>query len=210
MTAPSEYAVFALSFAASAAAPGPEIAAVLGRSLSRGLRQCAPLALGIIVGKLVMLSAAILGIAALIATLGPVFTVVQFLGAAYLLYLGARKWRRARNAVAAPATTVDDRDSVVVQVALGLGMTLSNPIAIAFYTALLPGVLDIEDITFDTYLVLVAILVGVMVATVTAYGLAAEVARKLLTGNRAKATIDRLAGTMFMAAGVWVAVRPLL
>lgn len=209
MTAPSEYAVFALSFAASAAAPGPEIAAVLGRSLSRGLRQCAPLALGIIVGKLVMLSAAILGIAALIATLGPVFTVVQFLGAAYLLYLGARKWRRARNAVAV-TTTVDDRDSAVVQVALGLGMTLSNPIAIAFYTALLPGVLDIEDITLDTYLVLVAILVGVMVATVTAYGLAAEVARKLLTGNRAKAWIDRLAGTMFMAAGVWVAVRPLL
>lgn len=209
MTAPSEYAVFALSFAASAAAPGPEIAAVLGRSLSRGLRQCAPLALGIIVGKLVMLSAAILGIAALIATLGPVFTVVQLLGAAYLLYLGARKWRRARNAVAVTAT-VDDRDSAVVQVALGLGMTLSNPIAIAFYTALLPGVLDIEDITVDTYLVLVAILVGVMVATVTAYGLAAEVARKLLTGNRAKAWIDRLAGTMFMAAGVWVGVRPLL
>lgn len=208
MSAGSEYAVFALSFAASAAAPGPEIAAVLGRSLSRGVRACAPLALGIIVGKLVMLTAAIVGIAALVAALGPVFRVVQLVGAAYLLYLGIRKWRRARRAVA--PTTGNERDSAWVQIALGLGMTLSNPIAIAFYTALLPGVVDIDEIDVDTYLVLAAILVAVMVVTVTAYGVAAEVARKLLTGSSAKVWMDRLAGTMFMAAGVWVAVRPLL
>lgn len=208
MTAPSEYVVFALSFAASAAAPGPEIAAVLGRSLSRGMRACAPLALGIICGKLVMLTAAIVGIAALVAALGPVFTVVQLAGAAYLLYLGVRKWRRARNAVA--ARTGNERDSASMQIALGLGMTLSNPIAIAFYTALLPGVVDIDDITVDTYLVLAAILVAVMVVTVTAYGLAAEVTRKMFTGNRGKLVVDRLAGGMFVAAGLWVAIRPLL
>jgi threonine/homoserine/homoserine lactone efflux protein len=64
MVAP-DYTVFALSFAASAAAPGPDIAAVVATRLSRGMRGCAPLGLGIIVGKLILLAAAMLGGAAL-------------------------------------------------------------------------------------------------------------------------------------------------
>lgn len=208
MTSPGEYAVFALSFAASAGAPGPEIAAVLGRALSRGLRGCVPLALGITLGKLFMLSAAIIGLAALIAALGPVFTVVQYGGAAYLLYLGVRKWRRARDAVAEGKT--DDRDRFWTQTALGLGLTLSNPIALAFYIALLPGVIEVSEITLDTYLVLAGIIVVVMTLTVIAYGFAAEVTRKLIAGNRAKFWIDRLAGAMFATAGIWVAIRPSL
>lgn len=208
MTSHGEYVVFALSFAASAAAPGPEIAAILGRSLSQGLRGCAGLALGIVLGKLTMLTAAIVGIAALIGALGPFFLIVQYGGAAYLLYLGIRKWRRARNSVAESA--VGERDSIWTQIALGLGLTLSNPIAIAFYMALLPGVVDISQITILTYLVLAGIIVAVMTVTVIGYGLAAEITRGLFAGNRAKIWIDRLASAMFVAAGMWVAVRPLI
>lgn len=53
----TEYTIFLLAFAASAAAPGPEIAALLSRSLSGGMLSSVPLALGIILGKLLMLSA---------------------------------------------------------------------------------------------------------------------------------------------------------
>ncbi|MEV4756228.1 LysE family translocator [Micromonospora sp. NPDC049559] len=172
------------------------------------MRGCAPLTVGIIVGKLTMLTAAIVGIAALVATLGPIFTVVQYVGAAYLLYLGIRKWRRAKNAAAEGA--VPERGGVGTQMALGLGLTLSNPIAIAFYLALLPGVVDVARITVGTYLILVAIIVAVMLVTVTVYGVIAEVARRIFTGSRAKVWMDRLSGSMFVAAGLWVALRPLL
>lgn len=211
MTGSGEYLVFALSFAASACAPGPEIAAILGRSLSRGLRGCVLLATGIVLGKLTMLTAAIVGIAALIAALGPVFTVLQYLGAAYLVYLGVKKWRRAGRAVAEKKVGSDDeREKNWTQVLLGLGLTLSNPIAIAFYMALLPGVVDISRITVGTYLILVMIIVLVMIVNVSAYGLAAEVARRIFAGNGAKIWIDRASAVMFVLAGLWVAIRPLL
>lgn len=76
------YTIFLLAFAASAAAPGPEIAALLSRSLSGGMCASVPLALGIMLGKLLMLSAAVIGLSALVATLGPMLLGLKFIGAA--------------------------------------------------------------------------------------------------------------------------------
>jgi threonine/homoserine/homoserine lactone efflux protein len=237
MTTSGEYAVFAVSFAASAVAPGPDIAAVVARALSRGLRGCAPLALGIIAGKVALLTVAMVGTAALVTALGPWVTVGLYFAAAYLCYLGVRKWCDA----SAPVVEVDapEREGVTRDArppdgglrarrwpgprqgdrtelhggmygALGFGMAVSNPIAIAFYMALLPGVIDMTRATVGTYLVLVSIVAIIMSATVAAYGLAAALARKLLDGGPAKVWTDRVAGVVFIAAGVWVAGQPLL
>jgi threonine/homoserine/homoserine lactone efflux protein len=215
MVAP-DYAVFALSFAASAAAPGPDIAAVVGTSLSRGVRRCAPLGLGIIAGKLILLAAAMVGGAAIARAAGPGFTIVEYLGAAYLCYLGLRTWQRARSAGAAIGRGPDQPHAVAAErrggryVILGLALALSNPIAIAFYLALLPGVIDLATATVSTYLVLAAIVVVVMSLTVLAYGAAVEVARKLLAGDRGRVWLDRSAGAILVAAGAWLGLRALL
>jgi threonine/homoserine/homoserine lactone efflux protein len=95
-------------------------------------------------------------------------------------------------------------------VILGLALALSNPIAIAFYLALLPGVIDLAKATVSTYLVLAAIIVVVMSLVVLAYGATVEVARKLLAGNRGRVWLDRSAGAILVAAGVWLGVRALL
>ena len=66
----TQYLLFFMAFAASAAAPGPEIAGLLSRSLSGGIASSVPLAVGIIAGKLLMLTAAIVGLTALLTVLG--------------------------------------------------------------------------------------------------------------------------------------------
>jgi hypothetical protein len=57
----ADYAIFLIAFAAAAALPGPEIAALLSRSLSGGVASSLPLALGLILGKVSVPSAAVLG-----------------------------------------------------------------------------------------------------------------------------------------------------
>lgn len=94
------YPMFALAFAASAAFPGPEIAALLSRFLAGGLRSSFALAAGIITGKLRMLSAALLGLAVLLAVLGPAFLAIKFIGAAYLAWIGVQRWRKAGKPLA--------------------------------------------------------------------------------------------------------------
>lgn len=198
-------AVFALTFGASAATPGPEVAALLGRSVSGGLRNSGFLALGIVMGKLLLLGSAVAGLVALVRVLGPAFVVLRYCGAAYLLYLGVKKWVRAGRAVAEERFSGQIR--MLPETGLGLAMTLSNPIALAFYLALLPSVIDVARVSVLDYVALASILVAVMCLVVVAYGMAGEMVRRLSSGTASKTRIDRISAAVFIAAGLWVALR---
>jgi len=201
----TQYLIFLLAFAASAALPGPEIAALLSRSIAGGLRSSLPLASGIIAGKLIMLSAAVIGLSALLAILGPAFVILKYAGAAYLLWLGFRKWRDAGKALATAADipAADAR----IEIGLGLAMTVTNPLAIAFYMSLLPGVINVAGVTWSGYLILCAMIVSVMLAIVLAYGLLGELARKMFRSSRARANLDRASGGMMVGVGIMLATR---
>ncbi|MGG0178891.1 LysE family translocator [Gottfriedia acidiceleris] len=201
----TEYTVFMLAFAASAAAPGPEIAGLMSRSLSSGILSSIPLSIGIILGKLLMLTGAVIGLTALVEALGPMFEMLKYLGAAYLVWIGIKKWRKAGQVFDENVKTksVD----FVAEIGLGLAMTLSNPIAIVFYMALLPGVIDVSGITLNTYTILCLIIIIVMSVVVSSYGLMAEIARKLFSSSKSKAHIDRISGAMMFGAALWILTR---
>lgn len=201
----SQYLIFLFAFAASAALPGPEIAALLSRAIGGGLRSSLPLASGIIAGKLLMLSAALIGLSALLAVLGPAFVTLKYAGAAYLAWLGIKKWREAGKALA--AATDAPAASAGIEIGLGLAMTVTNPLAIAFYMALLPGVINVAGVTWSSYLILCAIIVSVMLAIVLAYGWLGELARKMFRSSRAKANLDRASGGMMVGVGIMLAAR---
>ena len=198
------YILFALAFVASAVAPGPDIAALVARALSAGARSSAGLLAGIIVGKLVLLTLALLGLAVLVQALGPLFVVVKLGGAAYLVWLGIKTWRRAGRTLegAAPPSR-----GLLGDAALGLGMALANPIAVLFYVALLPSVIDVGGVAIGQGLALGAIIVGAMGMIGGGYVLLAQGARRLFTTPMAKRRMDRGAGAMLIGAGIAVAAR---
>jgi threonine/homoserine/homoserine lactone efflux protein len=201
----TSFSIFALAFAASAALPGPEIAALLSRSLATGLSSCLYLAAGITAGKLLMLSAALLGLTALLQVLGPAFVVLKFAGAAYLVWIGVNRWRKAGRMVPIGETLA--ARPARMEIAVGLAMTVSNPLALAFYMALLPTVIDMEEVTALGYLKLCAIIIGVMVLVVLAYGAIGEMARRMFNSARAKARVDRLSGGIMVGVGCMIAWR---
>ncbi|GGC62135.1 LysE family translocator [Undibacterium terreum] len=200
-----DYFLFLLAFAASAAAPGPEIAAIVGRVLAGGMRAAIALAAGIIAGKLLMLSAALLGLAGLFAMLGPWFGVLKFLGAAYLLYLGLKKWRDAGRIL--EASREAGLPGRAAELFLGLAMTLSNPLAIMFYLALLPGMIDVQKADLRVFGLLCGIITLTMTVIVLAYGSLAEAARRLFSSPGSKVAIDRAAAVIMMGAAGLIACR---
>lgn len=199
------YIIFTLAFAASAALPGPEIAALLSRSLSGGMRNSFYLAAGIIIGKLLMLSAALLGVTALLTLLGPAFSIVKWVGAAYLVWLGIRRWRKAGTPIDIDAAQRPRRN--FAEMGLGVAMTVSNPLALAFYMALLPTVINVSGVSMASYLLLCIIIVAVMAAVVLGYGAIGELSRKVFRSPRAKANIDRVSGVIMIGVGTMIACR---
>ena len=94
MPSPGLLAVFALATFVLTVTPGPGVLYVVGRSVGGGRRAGLASMLGIESGEAVYIAGAALGITALLAAAPVALSVLRYGGAAYLLFLGVRAWRR--------------------------------------------------------------------------------------------------------------------
>src|SRR5437868_3575027 len=77
--------VFATALLVAAASPGPGIIAIVARVIGRGSRGAVAYSAGFVIGDLVWLTVAILGLAVVAQAFAQVFLVIKYAGAAYLL-----------------------------------------------------------------------------------------------------------------------------
>ena len=84
----SSLLLFVSTAAVLLAIPGPAVLYILGRSIAQGRIAGLISALGIGVGTLVHVAAAAVGLSALLVSSAAAFSMVKYLGAAYLIYLG--------------------------------------------------------------------------------------------------------------------------
>ncbi len=196
--------IFAVAFAASAATPGPDTMSIFGKALGGGRGAAVPFVVGIILGKLILLTLAVLGLAAIAQALGPLFVAIKLGGAAYLVWMGLRLWCRPSNTDPAEVVTTNAswKDTFT-----GLALGCSNPHAIIFYVALLPAIVEMQELNLATYLMLCSILVTLMAAIAVVYILLADRMRRLFRSKRASRIRDRVAGTIAIGSGVVVATR---
>ena len=195
--------LFALVFTASAATPGPDTMTIFGRALSGGRASAVPFALGIVLGKLTLLTLVMLGLAALAQALGPLFVIIKLAGAAYLVWAGIRLWRSSARAEARTLEKeVTWRDAIT-----GYALSISNPHAIVFYVALLPTIIEVQNVGFSSYLLLCLILSVLTLLIAGTYALAADRLRHLLRSERAQRVSNRVAGGVMIGSGVVVATR---
>lgn len=195
--------LFALAFTASAATPGPDTLTIFSKALSRGGLAAAPFTLGVVLGKLILLTLVVFGLAAVADLFEPLFALIKFAGAVYLVWMGVRLW------VKKPATQMATAESNTRwgDAVTGLALGVSNPNAVIFYVALLPTLVDMQRVTFAVYLALCAVLVVVMLVIASVYAFSADRMRGLLRSERARRVTDRVAGTVMLGAGIVVATR---
>jgi threonine/homoserine/homoserine lactone efflux protein len=194
---------FAAALALAASIPGPGIAAIVARALGAGFRRTLPMVLGLIVGDLIFLSAAALGLGVIAATFGGIFTVIRWVGAAYLVYLAIRLFRARPDATALPPRTGSGAGAFFA----GLFVTLGNPKVILFYLALLPTIVDLGGLTLLGYAEMAGIVFAVLVVVLAPYAALAARARRFFGNARALRTLNRIAGTAMVGAAVAVATR---
>jgi threonine/homoserine/homoserine lactone efflux protein len=118
--------------------PGPDTLYIVGRGSTQGLRAGAVAALGIGAGTLVHVGAAALGLSAILAASATAFTVVKFIGAAYLLYVGISLIRSAGATHSSPGTAVVRPASIRSVFVQGFLTNVLNPKVALFFLAFLP------------------------------------------------------------------------
>lgn len=196
--------IFAGALLVAAGSPGPSIAALVARVISKGFRDVLPFLAAMWIGEAIWLSLAVFGLAVVAQTFQLAFVVVKWGGVAYLAWLAWKMWTAP---VSSHATDMPTEDSAWKLFFAGMAVTLGNPKIMMFYLALLPTIIDLASVTFIGWLELTLAMVVVLVTIDAAWVLAAAQARKLLRSPRAMRFANRVSATTMAGAAAAIAAR---
>lgn len=152
---------------------------------------------------LVWSSVAAAGLAALAATFAPVFIVVRYAGAAWLLYLAWKLWTAPPRTLTVSGDIDEGRGLFLA----GLALNLGNPKAIVFFLALLPSVVELGGLTPLAFAELAGVIVAVVGGVFSAYVLLAARLHRLFASPRALRLVNRGSSVAVADAAVAVAAR---
>jgi threonine/homoserine/homoserine lactone efflux protein len=172
--------------------------------MTAGWRGVLPFLAAMWIGEAIWLSLAVWGLAAIAESLHLLFTVIKYLGVAYLLYLAWRMW----------FAPVELRDGALPRAssagrlfAAGMAVTLGNPKIMVFYLALLPAIIDLKAVTLIGWAELTVTMFVVLAAIDLAWvGLAAQ-ARRVLRSPRALRAANRTSAAVMAGAAAAIAAR---
>jgi leucine efflux protein len=194
----ADYGAFCAAILLFLALPGPGTFTLLTSTGKGGFRAGAAATLGVILGDQVLLWLAVAGVAALLAAHPVWFRAVQYLGAAYLAWIGL-KLLFAKPGSASPVRI--EPHHYARQAFL---ITLLNPKAIVFYMAFFPLFIDPTShrgaVTFVAMAATIAVITAVYCLTLCAF--AQAVGAQVRAHQRLARLLERIAGIFLIGFGI--------
>jgi homoserine/homoserine lactone efflux protein len=184
---------------------------VIATAFTRGARDGMQASLGILAANAVYFALSATSVGALLAASPRTFTAVKWLGAVYLVVIGAQAIRSAfvRSAEnVAPALTPDPAPQGRAFVR-GFATQAANPKALLFFIAILPQFIDLRGRVALQVAILGVSSLGIEFVVLALYVAAAARARSFTRDPRWSAAFDALGGALLVFAGVGLAaLRP--
>lgn len=201
-----DFATFALFLSAAIAlaiAPGPGIFYVMTRSLKGGWREGVSSAMGTSVGGLLHVIAAALGISVVLAASALAFSIVKYLGAAYLIYLGIKTVLKQESIIDVATDGSLGYRRAFVQ---GIVVEVLNPKTALFFIAFIPQFINPDGVVFAQFLLLgsLSILLNTVVDFMVIL-LAGPLGECLRNSVRFRKIQQYVTGTGLIALGSYVA-----
>ena len=194
----ADYAAFVAAIVVFLLIPGPGNLALITSTSKGGVRGGIAATLGLIAGDQVLMWMAVAGVAALLTAWPPAFRAVQWLGAVYLAWLGAKMLLAKPGD--APVLNIQPRHYF----RQALLITLLNPKAIVFYMAFFPLFVDPLRhqgvVTFGAMALTIALLTlayGLIVVALTHF-----LAERMRANPIVSSVLQKLAGLFLIGFGV--------
>ena len=189
--------------------PGPDVLYIVSNALCSGVRAGIVAGLGITAGCFVHIVAAAVGVGTLLAASTEAFTALKYLGAGYLLYLGARMlFAKPSRAVATDDPTDVDAPRGLKAIFMGGFWTnLLNPKVALFFLAFVPQFIAPGTDNKVLAFVLLGLLFNLNAIPVnTGWAVAAGWLARRGTVRQWMRVLDRVAGAMFIGFGIKLAL----
>lgn len=189
------------AIAIGAASPGPSFVLVARIAVAASRRDGLMAALGMGVGGVIFGGLALIGLRALLTEVAWLYLTLKVVGGVYLVYLGFRLWRGAREPLQVTAAEARPGGKLRRSFLLALATQLSNPKAAVVYGSIFAALLPAAPSPW----LFVMLPIGIFAIEAGWYTIVAYVfsaARPRAAYLRSKTLIDRLAGSVMAALGL--------
>jgi len=195
--------LYVITVSAVTVTPGPTMLLALNNGATRGMRVAACGIAGAALSDLILIGAVGCGLGAILQASEQLFTLVKWVGAAYLLYLAWALWRAQPGLPQAKAAAVAGARSGRAAFVRSLLVALSNPKGLLFFSAFLPQFVRPELAVGPQYAPLAVLTALIDIALMSVYALGGHHAMRLLS-VRALRWLNR--GCAGMLAGLALAL----
>ena len=198
------YFIFLVTTAVVCLTPGPAALLIVAQSISNGFRRSYWAIAGIALANAIYFALSATGVAALIVASSTLFSIIKWVGVAYLFYLGISAIRSKASAL---TVTSDPGEAVSGLRAFwqAVVVELSNPKALLYFVALLPQFIDPSKPVGMQMLVFGVTTVALDAAAYSIYAWLGSKTQRFTANARFVKASNRTAGGLLMVAGAMMA-----
>jgi threonine/homoserine/homoserine lactone efflux protein len=185
------------------ASPGPAVVLAIFNGIKTNMKVVAISSFANIVGLAILSTVSILGIGVILSTSALLFTVVKFIGASYLIYLGIKFLRNtnkmdfsAQDNITAKSNGQYFKESFLIAV--------SNPKPILFFTSIFPQFLDKTSNITPQFFMMTGIFMFISFFSLFFYGFLAKKSKVILSNEKSMTWFHRITGGIFITLGVGI------
>jgi threonine/homoserine/homoserine lactone efflux protein len=197
-------AVFIPTFLFISITPGMCMTLAMTLGMSIGLRRTFWMMLGEVTGVALVAIAAVLGVANIMLNYPNVFLWLKWLGGAYLVYLGISSWRA--KAHIDDISRKDAKMSNSSLISQGFITAIANPKGWGFMISILPPFVSLEKSIATQLFILVGIIMICEFICMMLYASGGKSLRALLNKGDNIRWLNRIAGSLLVLVGVWLAL----
>ncbi len=197
-------AVFIPTFFFVSITPGMCMTLAMTLGMSVGVRRTLWMMAGEVLGVAVVAIAAVIGVASIMLNYPELFAVLKYLGGAYLIYLGINMWRAKTSfKLGNEAEQKIARSQLFSQ---GFITAIANPKGWAFMISLLPPFINVDAAVVPQLAILLSIIMLSEFICMLIYATGGKSLRVFLDKGDNVKWLNRIAGALMMAVGVWLAL----
>ncbi|WP_299725776.1 LysE family translocator [uncultured Endozoicomonas sp.] len=206
MVSPSLLALFVPTFFFVSATPGMCMTLSMTLGMTVGFRRALWMMAGELVGVGLVATLSVLGVAAVMLNYPEAFSMFKWVGGAYLFYLGVQMWL-SKGKMAIPLEGEQPRHTGIKELVVqGFVTAVANPKGWAFFISLLPPFISADQAMAPQLTILIVLILLIEFMCLMMYAAGGRTLRHFLQKSGNVRVMNRIAGSLMMGVGVWLAV----